>query len=195
MNPIDPATAALLVMDLQPGIIGRIAGSEGDALMARTADAIATVRAAGGRVGYVRVAFEDADHDDVPAYSSFAALGASADMRAAMHAEAAATQVDDRVAPHAGDIVVRKTRVGPFTTTDLHEQLTAAGVTTLILAGLSTSGVVLSTVRQAADLDYRIVVLADCVADNKPDVHSVLLEHVFPRQGDVIQSKDLHFAE
>ena len=51
-----------------------------------------------------------------------------------------------------------------------------------MLAGISTSGVVLSTLRQAADLDYRITVLADACADPDPEVHRVLTEKVFPRQ-------------
>lgn len=60
--------------------------------------------------------------------------------------------------------------------------LRGAGADSLVLAGISTSGVVLSTVRQAADLDYRLTVLADACADGDHEVHRVLLEKVFPRQ-------------
>ena len=42
-----------------------------------------------------------------------------------------------------------------------------------------------STLRQAADLDYRLVVLADACLDADPEVHRVLIEKVFPRQADV----------
>jgi len=56
---------------------------------------------------------------------------------------------------------------------------------TLVLAGIATSGVVLSTLRQAADLDYRLVVLSDGCADADPQVHQVLTEKVFPRQAEV----------
>jgi len=52
------------------------------------------------------------------------------------------------------------------------------------------SGVVLSTLRQAADLDYRLTVLADACADNDPEVHRVPLEKVFPRQAVVTTSDD-----
>lgn len=55
-----------------------------------------------------------------------------------------------------------------------------------MLAGIATSGVVLSTVRQAADPDYRLVVLADGCLDPDPEVHRVLTEKVFPRQADVV---------
>jgi nicotinamidase-related amidase len=50
---------------------------------------------------------------------------------------------------------------------------------------------VLSTVRDAADDDYRIYVLADATADPDPDVHRTLIEKVFPHQADVITSADL----
>ena len=83
---------------------------------------------------------------------------------------------------------MRKTRVGPFGTTDLHEQLQAKGIDTLILAGISTSGVVLSTVRDGHDRDYRLIVLSDLCADPEADVHEFLIERIFPRQAEVITS-------
>jgi nicotinamidase-related amidase len=99
--------------------------------------------------------------------------------------------VHDSVAPEPGDITVRKTRVGAFSTTDLDQQLRDRGITTLILAGISTSGVVLSTVRDAADRDYQILVLADACADPVPGVHEFLTEKIFPRQASVITSAEL----
>ena len=111
--------------------------------------------------------------------------------RTVLHADAAATQVHDDIAPQDGDIVVRKTRVGPFGTTDLHEQLQSRGIDTLILAGISTSGVVLSTVRDGHDRDYRLVVVSDLCADPEPDVHAFLIERIFPRQAEVIRREEL----
>jgi nicotinamidase-related amidase len=63
--------------------------------------------------------------------------------------------------------------------------LRGRGIDHLVLAGIATSGVVLSTLRQAADLDYRLTVLADGCLDADPEVHEVLLHKVFPRQADV----------
>jgi hypothetical protein len=78
-----------------------------------------------------------------------------------------------------------------FSTTDLDRQLRERDVSTLILAGLSTSGVVLSTVRDAADRDYELFVLADACADPQPGVHEFLTERIFPRQANVIAVADL----
>ena len=54
--------------------------------------------------------------------------------------------------------------------------------------GHSTSGVILSTVRLAADLDYHLIVVEDGCADRDEEVHSLLMEKVFPRQGTVVSS-------
>jgi nicotinamidase-related amidase len=94
------------------------------------------------------------------------------------------------VAPAPGDVVVSKRRVSAFAGSDLDVVLQAGGVDSLVLAGIATSGVVLSTLRQAADLDYRLTVLADGCLDADPEVHRVLLEKVFPRQADVVRITD-----
>jgi nicotinamidase-related amidase len=186
-TPIDPRRTALLLMDYQSGILSRL--DDAADLLARAAQAIDVVRGRGGQIGYVRVAFEDADYEAIPAHSHFAPLLAAAGP--AMHADSPATAVDEKIAPEPGDIVVRKTRVGAFSTTDLDDQLRSRGITTLILAGLSTSGVLLSTVRDASDRDYRILVLADASADPQPGVHEFLTERIFPRQAQVITTGDL----
>jgi nicotinamidase-related amidase len=184
---IDPRHTALLVMDYQPGIVGSL--PEPEALLSRGAEAISLIRRHGGQVGYVRVAFEDADYEAIPATSGMGAAVAAAGK--ALRADSPTTAVHDQVAPESGDIVVRKTRVGAFSTTDLDEQLRDRDVTTLILAGVSTSGVVLSTVRDAYDRDYRLFVLADASADRDPDVHAFLTERIFPRQAEVITVAEL----
>ena len=89
------------------------------------------------------------------------------------------------VAPVDGDLVVTKKRVSAFTGSDLEVVLRGRGIDHLVLSGIATSGVVLSTLRQAADLDYGLTVLADGCLDADPEVHRVLTEKVFPRQAEV----------
>ncbi len=184
---IDPRRTALLVMDYQAGVLGRI--PEADALLGRAAQAIDLVRDRGGQIGYVRVAFEDVDYDAIPATSMMGARVAAAGQT--FHADSPMTAIDDRIAPRPGDVLVRKTRVGAFSTTDLDDQLRQRGIDTLLLAGLSTSGVLLSTVRDAYDRDYRVFVVADLSADPEPDVHDFLTQRIFPRQASVITIADL----
>ncbi len=174
-------------MDYQKGVVDML--DEPDELLARAADAIALARDRGTQVGYVRVAFTD---DDVAAFPPTSKMGARVSTSPrAFHDDSPTTAVHDRVAPQTGDIVVRKTRVGAFSTTDLDEQLRGRGIDTVILAGISTSGVVLSTVRDASDRDYRVLVLADATADRELDIHEFLVERIFPRQADVITTAQL----
>lgn len=77
-------------------------------------------------------------------------------------------------------------RISAFTGSDLEVVLRSRNITDLVLAGISTSGVVLSTVRQAADRDYRLTVLSTACADADREVHRVLVEKVFPRQAAVL---------
>jgi len=184
---IDPQHTALLVMDYQNAIVGRF--DEPEALLARVAEAIGIVRRRGGRVGYVRVAFDDADFEAIPAHSRFAALVSRTGR--AMHSDSPATAVHESVAPEPGDVIVRKTRVGAFSTTDLDEQLRKRDIHALVLAGIGTSGVVLSTVREAADRDYQVYVLADASADRDPEVHDFLTGRIFPAQAHVITLAEL----
>jgi nicotinamidase-related amidase len=101
-----------------------------------------------------------------------------------------ATQIHPGVAPGPDDVVVVKKRVSAFTGSDLDVVLRSLEVDSLVLTGIATSGVVLSTLRQAADLDYRLTVLADGCLDADPEVHQVLLGKVFPRQAEITTIAD-----
>ncbi|MGW6954107.1 cysteine hydrolase family protein [Streptomyces chartreusis] len=183
---LDPERTALLAMDFQNGIVASI--PEPDALVRRVKGAIDDVRAAGGTIGYVRVAFTEDDWASIPETNKAFSHVARAKV---MHHEEAVTQIDERILPEDGDIIVRKIRFGAGSTTDLHQQLRACGVDTLILSGISTSGVVLSTLIDAADRDYRVYVLTDGVADHDPESHRVLVEKVFPSRAHLIDTADL----
>ncbi|MFE4367769.1 MFS transporter [Streptomyces sp. NPDC056835] len=183
---IAPERTALLAMDFQNGILSL--ASDPDALVERVRGAIADVRTAGGTIGYVRVAFTEDDWAAVPDTNKTFTTVAAAKM---LHHEDATAQIDERIAPEDGDIVVRKIRHGSVSTTDLHEQLSDRGIDTLVLAGISTSGVVLSTLIDAADRDYRVYVLSDGIADRDPETHRVLVDKVFPSRAHVIDTAGL----
>ncbi|MCX5151615.1 MULTISPECIES: cysteine hydrolase family protein [unclassified Streptomyces] len=186
---LDPARTALLVMDYQPATLALLPeGWDREALLARMEGAIADIRANGGTIAYVRVGFTEADWDAIPATSkSFAPLA----QHRLMHHEDPATAVHERLAPQDGDIIVRKIRYGGMSTTDLDEQLREREITTLVVSGFSTSGVVLSTVIDAADRDYQLYVLSDGVADPDTEVHNILLHRVFPPRAHIIDTTEL----
>lgn len=95
------------------------------------------------------------------------------------------------VLPVAGEVVVGKHRVNALYGTGLDLILRANNIETLIVLGYATSGVVLSTVRYAADADYRLVVVEDCCADQDPEVHNFLTRRIFPRQADVVTADEV----
>jgi len=170
----------LLVMDVQRGIVERFADEPG--YLQRLSGAVAAARAAGVPVVYVVVGFRPG-HPEVSARNrTFSALAAAGGRF--VEGDPAA-EIHPAVAPAPGDPVVTKRRVSAFTGSDLGVLLSGLDAGTLVLTGIATSGVVLSTLRQAADLDYRLVVLADACLDADPEVHRVLTEKVFPRQADV----------
>ena len=177
---IDRRTSALLVMDFQTLIVdNHAAGAE--ALLDRTAKLIAAARMAGMRVIHVVVGFRPGYPEVSDRNATFNGLKASS----AFAAGAENTKIHPAVAPLAEEIVVTKHRVSAFAGTDLDLLLRANGIETLILTGIITSGVVLSTLRHAADADYRLLVVGDCCSDRDEEVHRVLLEKVFPRQATV----------
>jgi nicotinamidase-related amidase len=186
---LDPKRTALLLMDLQPAVIESVGVDED--LIARADAVLRWARQNGLHIGHVNIAFTEDERATIPVTNaSFHALR-DTDFLAHGRADAAS---HPSVSPAGDDIVVRKTRVGAFSTTDLQARLSALDIDTLVLAGISTSGVILSTVRDAADRDYRVIVLSDVVFDPDPEVNRVLLEQVFPAQAQVISADDLDQA-
>ena len=174
------ASTALLIMDVQQGIVARFAG-DGDGYLARLAAAIAAARAADVMVGYVTIAFRPGYPEVSDRNKTFAAIAGSGRFTDGDPG----ARIPAAVAPAPGEVVVTKRRVSAFTGSDLDVLLRARGIDHLVLAGIASSGVVLSTLRQAADLDYRLTVLADGCLDADPEEHQVLLGKVVPRQAEV----------
>lgn len=176
-------TTALLLMDFQNGIAGRYAEAGSD-VIARARRALEAARAAGIPVVFVRVAFREGFPEAAARNRAFGGIADSPNAPY-MTEDAEATQIVAALAPLRGEPVVVKRRYGAFAS-DLDVVLRGLGATELVLAGVSTSGVVLSTVRHAADHDFGLTVLSDACADQDPEVHRVLLEKVFPRQAEVV---------
>jgi nicotinamidase-related amidase len=177
------AGQALLVMDIMPLVVPAFGGD--DELLARLAHLTTSARAASIPVIYGRVAFR-AGYPDVSADNL---LFAGATSQLDFSEDNPATRIHPAVAPQPGDLTFIKRRVSSFAGSDLDVILRSQNVRHLVLTGVATSGVVLSTLRQAADLDYELTVLADGCADADPAVHDLLVEKVFPMQA-VVTSID-----
>ena len=168
----------LLVMDIQPGIIDRL--SDKEAFIERVVATIASARAHNIPVIYVVVAFRP----ELPEVSAQNKGLSTIRESGAAHLINATPLLPIT----ADDVVVSKRRVSAFSGSDLEILLRTGEFRHLILSGIVTSGVVLSTVREAADKDYRLTVLSDLCGDPDPEVHSILINKIFPRQATVLTS-------
>ena len=177
------AKTALLVMDIQERIVSRFAQTS-DFLMP-ISTTITAARAASIPIIYVVVNFRSGYPEISPRNKSFSAIQQQSSPSATM----TGAEIHPAVAPQSTDIVVTKRRVSAFSGSDLEVVLRAQDISHLVLSGIATSGVVLSTLREAADKDYQLTVLADCCFDVDEEVQRVLLSKVFPRQAEVVQSE------
>ncbi|MHA6532166.1 cysteine hydrolase family protein [Paenibacillus sp. BAC0078] len=176
-----PGKSALLIMDMQNSVVSRFVDNEKALLPFQKA--IEAARSHAIAVIYVRVAFRAGYPEISSRNKMFAEIASRAGTAAAPEA---AMQISESVQPRPDEPIVTKVRVSAFAGSDLEVILRSRQIDTLILSGISTSGVVLSTLREAADKDFALTVLSDACIDADPEVHRVLTEKVFPRQAEVV---------
>jgi nicotinamidase-related amidase len=178
-------TEALLVMDMQNGIVERF-GDRAAPLLVTLSDTMAAARAAKRHVIFVRVAFRRGSPEVSPKNAVFSVYAGTDALGEMDHT----TQIHPAVAPQPDEIVLTKKRVSAFSGSDLDVVLRSLGIESLVLTGIATSGVVLSTLREAADLDFILTVLSDGCLDGDEEVHRILMEKVFPRQASVVSAAE-----
>jgi nicotinamidase-related amidase len=174
--------SALLVMDVQQGILDRLFDPTAkESYLARLRATVEGARAKAVPVRFVVVGFRPGMPEASARNRAFAAFK--------QQAPALLADPKPALTPEENDVVVIKRRVSAFSGSDLEVLLRSGDVQHLVVCGISTSGVVLSTLREAADKDYRLTVLSDLCVDPDPEVHRVLLEKVFVRQAEVVTSE------
>ena len=169
--------SALLILDYQVGV-----GDQPYAKLAsiRAIAAVSAARNAGLLIIFSKVRFRPGYPDISPLNQSFASVKA----RNLLPPDA--SKLLSIFDPANGEITIDKNRFSAFSGNDLREVLRAAGITNLVMAGVATSGVILSTFTLAADEDYGIVILSDACADPKPALHQELMINLFPRSSKVL---------
>ena len=174
-------------MDCQTGILSVYTTSNDDFIM-RASGALTAARTAGMLIIQVQVGFRPG----LPEVSShnklFAAVKSSKPHQEFFQGSSGA--IHPALGPESTDMIVTKHRVSAFVGTDLEMLLRANEIETIILFGIATSGVLLSTLLQASDADYRLVVIADCCADLDMELHRTLLERFFPTRAEVITTEE-----
>ena len=179
----DIPRTALLAMDCQTGIVS-IYAKPPEEFLERAASVLRAVRNTGMLVVHVQVGFRPGLPEVSGRNKLFAAIKSSSQHQKLF--EAATGAINPALGPEADDIVVTKHRVSAFAGTDLEMLLRAKDIDTLVLFGIATSGVVLSTLLHACDADYQLVVIADCCADLDAELHGTLLKQLFPQRATVV---------
>ena len=176
---LDAPTTALVVIDLQRGILGRDVGphSASDVLK-RSVQIADASRTAGAQVVLVRVNFEPDTRDR---------LAPVADSPASMATPLPPgfAEIAPELGPKAGDVVISKRQWGAFYGTDLDLQLRRRGIRTLIFTGIATNFGVESTARSAYEHGYEQVFVEDAMSSLTPGGHAFAIASIFPRIGRV----------
>ncbi|WKU47715.1 isochorismatase family protein [Streptomyces sp. VNUA116] len=160
-------TTALVLIDLQKGIVALPTAHPSEEIVERGARLAAAFRERGLPVVLVRVVGAAPGRSEAPLRGGELPAGFADLVPGLGRAES--------------DIVVTKHTWGAFHATDLDLQLRRRGVTQIVLAGIATGAGVESTARAAHEHGYHVTVVTDAVTDTDPEVHRVAVEKVFPR--------------
>ncbi len=184
---LDPGHTAVLIADFYAEIMNTLPHATQRGVVEKAAAVQAAARQAGVMVCYCATVFR-------PGYPEIGQRNKTFRQRKASGQAAVPDPMDvihPAVKPQEGEVVVGKHRVNALYGTGLDVALRANDIRDLVIFGYATSGVVLSTVRYGADLDYNLFVVEDCCSDSDADVHDFLTQRIFPRQADVVGSDDV----
>ena len=171
---IDPARTAILPMDLQNDIVGGTPNVE--PILANIAQVLQRGRQQQIPIVYITVSFHE-DYRDAPLNSPLYQLVKEHNM---VRAGTSGAQIHPSVSPQPNELVINKTCVNPFMTTNLQQVLNGLDVHTLMLMGLWTNYVVEATARDASDLDYRVIVVREGCASNSEENHNFAINQILP---------------
>jgi len=184
---LDPARTALVMIDLQNGILAQsLHPRNGDVVLENARNLIAKFRSANAPIVLVRV-YWSSDMADAPQQV--------VDLQSLppnCPPEDWGSLVDDLVQP--GDIVITKHRWGAFYGTDLDLQLRRRGIDTITLGDVVTNFGVESTARCAWEHGYNVVIAEDTTATKSAEMHQFSITEILPRIARIRQSTELTFA-
>ncbi len=164
------ASAALIVIDLQKGIVGLPTVHPAGEIVGRAAQLARAFRKRGLPVVLVNVTGGAPGRTD----AGMPKFARPVDW----------TELVPELEQHPGDHIVSKQRPGAFIGTSLDDYLRQRGVTQLFMAGISTSIGMESTARSAYDYGYNVVLVIDAMTDRDTDAHRSSIEKIFPRLGE-----------
>ncbi|UZR96489.1 cysteine hydrolase family protein [Chondrinema litorale] len=185
MNKLNASTA-ILVMDMQNTILGNYTKLDLETIIQNVKQCINKAKEELITIIYVVLGFRKGFPEVNKDNKMFSAFKENF-----KHLETSEiSKIHPEIAPNPEDIIVKKHRVSAFSGSDLEMILRAANINHLVLTGVATSGVVLSTFAEAFDKDYSLTVISDACTDRDDDVHKILTEKVFPRRAEVVTTEE-----
>lgn len=175
----------LLIMDAQNKVLEWVPNP--GTILTNINKAINAARSANIPVIYVKVSFREGYHEIHTNNEAFSNMKQSGKLFLENHESA---DIHTAVQPLDSDVIVVKKRVSAFSGSDLEIILRSLKAENLVITGFFTSGVVLSTVREACDKDFKLTVIADCCGDADDETHDFLVKKIFPAQAMVMNTKE-----
>ncbi len=175
---------AFLVMDMQISITSRY--EKANSVIDNIKKSIVYAREQGMAIIYVTVGFRrsmpEVSANNKTFYASKQRIG-NIDTSELM-------KIHPDLTPMPNDIVVIKHRFSAFSGSDLEMILRSMNIKHLILSGIATSGVILSTLREASDKDFVLTLLSDACTDTDTDIQDILITKIFPTQAEVLLTEE-----
>jgi nicotinamidase-related amidase len=184
---IDPARTALLLLDYQHDNITATPGIAEAHVLEHSARVLEAARRRGLRVIHITASVRR-DYLDMPRASS---LWMKLRESKTLIQGTPGAEIHPLVMPRPDELVINKTCVDPFLTTNLGQALINFDVNTLVLIGLWTNFVVEATARHAADVGYRVIVVRECCASNDAQNHEWAMTRILPAIADVARLDDV----
>jgi len=189
MTTLDPNSTALVLIDLQKGIVGRpLAPYSGADVLLAGGELATRFRQAGAPVFLIKVGwspdFKDALRQPVDQPFAPPSGGFPADFWEL----ATGLQKQD-------DICITKRQWGAFHGTELDLQLRRRGIQTIVLGGIATNIGVESTARQAWENGYSLILAEDAMSSMSSEMHNFAMANILPRIGRILKVTDIRFPD
>jgi len=190
IKKIDAKRTALLLLDVQKDLVDITPGLKKNRIMENMADVLKTARRRKANVIHITASVR-ADFLDLPRDNP---LWDGLRKKRQLIFGTKGAAIDPRVKPLKTELVLNKTCVDPFLTTNLDQALQNADVNTIIIVGLWTNYVVEATARHASDMGYRVFLVSDACASNTIENHEFTIKNILPTLCYVVGAKALQAA-
>jgi nicotinamidase-related amidase len=189
LSTLDPRATAFLTLDIQTALVGFYAKEATAEFVQTVRSLLACARDTNATVIHVRLGFRQGFPEVSERNRLLSSLTKNPDYVKMLTTEW--FNLHPALEARPDEPVLTKSRISAFEGTDLKVLLRSKNIDTLVLFGIITSGVVLSTALEAMDQDYRVLIVRDACVDSDPELHACLLDHLLAKRTDVVTAAEI----